>query len=50
MPLVVNTSGRLFDYFIRLIFFHTHREATALANELPESDQSQFLSAACLAQ
>ncbi len=50
MPLVVNTAGRLYDDFIGLIFLHAHRAATALANELPEeSDQSQFLRAACSA-
>ncbi len=26
MSLVVNTSGRLYDDFIRLFSFHTHRE------------------------
>ena len=46
----VDTSGRLYDDFIRLLFLHAHREASALANELPEeSDQFRFLRAACLA-
>ena len=44
MPLVVDTSGRLYDVFIRLVFFHTHRETSVLVNELPEeSDQFRFL-------
>ena len=46
----MDTSGRLYDDFIRLLFVHDHREASALANELPEeSDQFRFLRAACLA-
>jgi hypothetical protein len=44
------TSGRLYADFIRLLFLHAHREASAMANELPEaSDQFRFLRAACLA-
>jgi hypothetical protein len=36
--------------FSRLLFLHAHREASALANELPEeSEQFRFLRAACLA-
>ena len=50
LPLAVDTSGRLYDDFIRLLFLHAHREASALANELPEeSEQLRFLRAACLA-
>ena len=49
MPLVVDTPGRLYDDFIRLLFLHAHREASALTNELPEeSDPFRFLCAACL--
>ena len=48
LPLVVNTSGRLYEDFIRLLFLHAHREASALTNELQEeSDQFRFLRAAC---
>ena len=36
LPLAVDTSGRLYDDFIRLLFLHAHREASAFANELPE--------------
>ena len=50
MPVVVDTGGRIYDDFSRLLFLHAHREASALANELPEeSDQFRFLHAACLA-
>ena len=48
IPLAVDTTGRLYDEFIRLLFLHAHREASALANELPEeSDQFRFLRASC---
>ena len=36
--LTVNTSDRLYDDFIRLLFLHAHREAPTLGNEL--SDES----------
>ena len=29
----MNTSGRLYDDFLRLLFLHTHQEASALAGE-----------------
>ena len=49
IPLAVDTTGRLFEEFIRLLFLHAHREASALANELPEeSDQFRFLRASCI--
>ena len=45
----MDTSDRLYDDFIRFLFLHAHREASALANELPEvSDQFRFLQSACL--
>ena len=48
LPLTVNTSGGIYDDFIRLLFLHTHREASALDNELPEeSDEFCFLHADC---
>ena len=41
--------GRIYDDFSRLLFLHAQREASALANELPEeSDQFRFLRATCL--
>ena len=50
MPVAVDTSGRIYDDFSRLLFLHAHREASALANELPEeSGQFRFLHTACLA-
>ena len=46
----MDTTGRLYDDFIRLLFMHAHREASALANELPEeSDQFHFLTTVCFA-
>ena len=40
----------MYDEFIRLLFLHAHREASALANELPqESDQFLFLHTSCFA-
>ena len=40
IPLAVDATGRMYDEFIRLLFLHTHRETSALGNELPEeSDQ-----------
>ena len=50
MPVAVDTSGRIYDDFSRLLFLHANREASALANELPEeSYQFRFLRAACFA-
>ncbi len=49
MTVTVDTSGRVYDDFKRLLFLHTHREASALVNELSEeSDQFRFLRATCL--
>jgi hypothetical protein len=50
MPVAVDTSGRVYDDFSRLLFLHDHREASALVNEIPEeSEQFRFLRAACYA-
>ena len=50
MPVAVDTSGRIYEDFSRLLFLHAHREASGLTNELPEeSDQFRFLRAGCLA-
>ena len=44
MPVVVDTTGRIYEDFSRLLFLHAHREASALANEIPEeSEQFRFL-------
>ena len=43
-----STSGRIYDDFSRLLFLHVHREASALANKLPEeSEQFRFLHVVC---
>ena len=48
IPLPVDTTGRLCDEFIRLLFLHVHREPSDLTNELPEeSDQFRFLRSSC---
>jgi hypothetical protein len=36
IPVAVDTSGRIYDDFLRLLFLHAHREASALANDIPE--------------
>ncbi len=44
LPVVVDTTGRLYDDFSRLLFLHTHHETSALSNEIPESsDECRFL-------
>ena len=48
IPLPSDTTGHLYDEFIRLLFLHAHRETSVLANEFPEdSDQFRFLRASC---
>ncbi len=50
IPLTVDTSGRLYEEFICLLFLYSHREGSGLNNELPEeSDQFRFLRASCFA-
>ena len=50
MPVAVDTAGRIYDDFLRLLFLHAHREASALPNDIPEeSGHFRFLRAACLA-
>ena len=45
----MDTSDRLYDDFIFLIFLSTHRETSTLENELPEeSGQFRFFRAPCL--
>ena len=40
----VNTSGHIYEDFVRLLFLHAKREASILVGELPEeSDQFRFL-------
>jgi hypothetical protein len=46
----VDTTGRLCDECIRLLFLHTHRGTSALVNEfLEESDPFRFLRGSCFA-
>ena len=50
MPVAVDTSGRIYDDFLRLLFLYAHSEASALGNDIPEeSGHFRFLHAACLA-
>ena len=49
-PVPVDTSDRVYNDFLRLLFLHTHRETSALFNDIPEeSGHFRFLRAACLA-
>jgi hypothetical protein len=43
MPLSVDTSGRIYDDFSRLLFLHANREASAVTDEIPELDLSSRL-------
>ena len=36
VQIAVDTSGRIYDDFLRLLFLHVHREASVLANDIPE--------------
>ncbi len=50
LPAVVDTTGRLYDDFSRLLFLRAHREASTLTNKIPEeSGQFRFLRATCYA-
>jgi hypothetical protein len=50
MSVAVDTSDRIYDDFVRLLFFHAHRESSALPNDIPEeSGNFRFLHTACLA-
>ena len=50
LSLTVDTTVRLYDDFIRLLYLHDHREESTLTNELPEeSDQVRFLRVVCFA-
>ena len=50
IPVAVDTSDRVYDDFSRLLVLHAHREASALANEIPEeSEQFRFVRVACYA-
>ena len=50
MPVAVDTSGHIYDDFLRLIFLHAHCESSPLPNDIPEeSGHFRFLRGACLA-
>ena len=50
LPVAVDTSSRIYDDFLRLLFLHAHREASALANEIPEEyGHFRFLRHVCFA-
>ena len=50
MPVAVDTTGRIYEDFSRLLFRHVNRETSTLVNEIPEeSEQFRFLRAACFA-
>ena len=50
MPVPVDTSDRIYDDFLRLLFLHAHREASDLTNDIPEeSGHFRFLRTVCLA-
>ena len=49
LPVAVDTSSRIYDDFLRLLFLHAHREESVLDNEIPEeSGHFRFLRTACL--
>ena len=44
LAVVVDTSSRIYDDFLHLLFLHTHREVSDLSNEIPEeSGHFRFL-------
>ena len=50
IPLAVDTTGRMYDEFIRLLFLHAHREPSTWDNEFSEeSDKFRFLHTSCFA-
>jgi hypothetical protein len=50
MPVAADTSDRIYDDFLRLLFLHAHREASAVVNDIPEeSGHFRFFRAACFA-
>ena len=41
LPVAVDTTGRVYDDFICLLFLYAHRETSTLTNEIPE-ESGQF--------
>ncbi len=49
MPATVDTSVRIYDDFLRLLFRYPHREVLVLTHEIPEeSGQFRFLHVTCV--
>jgi hypothetical protein len=59
IPVAVDTSDRIYDDFLRLLFWHSHREVSGLTTDIPrnpsltndipeESGHFRFLHAVCL--
>jgi hypothetical protein len=44
LPIAVNSSGRVYEDFARLLFLHAYREASILVGELPEESVQGLLS------
>jgi len=42
MPVAVDTSGRIYDDFLRLIFLHAHRETSVLNDNIPEESVTPY--------
>ncbi len=50
MVVAVDTSFRIYDDCLRLLFLHAHREVSTLVNDIPGGiGHFRFLRAACLA-
>ena len=49
MPVAVDTTDRIYDDFLRLLFLYSHRETSALVHDIPEeSGHFRFLHVVCL--
>jgi hypothetical protein len=48
MPVDVDTSGRIYDDFLRLLFLHAHREASSLGNDIPGGIRPLSFSSRCV--
>ncbi len=47
MPVAVDTSDRIYDDFLRLLFFHPNRETSTLTTYREESGHFRVLRAVC---
>jgi hypothetical protein len=48
MPVAVDTSDRIYDDFLRLLFFHPNRETSTLTTYREESGHFRVLRAVCV--